>query len=135
MKKMRYGPVVILALFVVLFTAMAFAGEIPAPFCAAKMHAMSKAADADGDYIWKYTRDKDGEQINYVLVYLPEAKAILIGRELFICSYSEDTGEILAGVFIGMGVMPINKPPEEIIEFAFEIFRELVEANALLTII
>lgn len=133
MKKIRFGPVVIIAL-VVLLTSMAFA-EAPAPFSAAKIHAMSKPADADGDYIWEFAGDKDGEQVHYALVYLTETKSILIMREPFICAYNETTREIQAGVFMGMGVMPINRPAEEIIEFAFEIFRELVEANAFATLI
>jgi len=134
MKKIRYGPAVIFTLFVALFTTMGFA-EAPAPFSAAKMHAMSRPVDSDGDYIWEYMGNKDGEQIHYVLVYLSKEKVILIGREPFICAYNEDTGEIQAGVFMGRGVMPINRPAEEIIEFAFEIFRELVEANAFTAII
>ena len=134
MKAIRFGPVVIFTLCVVLFTTMAFA-EAPAPFWAAKMHAMSRPADGDGNYVWELEKTTDGEQVYYALVYLTKLKGIMIIRTPFICSYDETTGEIRAGVFMGMGIMPIDKPPEEIIDFAFKIFRELVEANALMTII
>ena len=130
MKKIRFGPVVIFTLFVALFTTMAFA-EAPAPFSRAKEYAMFVPADADGDHVWEFTRNNDGEEIRYALVYLTKQRTILIAREPFVCAYVEDTQEVKAVIFMGYGFMPIDKPPEEILEFTFAIFRELVEANAL----
>ena len=128
MKTIQYGP---LAFLVVLFFAtMAFA-EAPAPFCAAKQHAMKMAPDADGDYVWEFTKNGDGQEVRYALVYLASKKIILIGRDPIILGYIEDTGEIKAAVIMGLGTMPVEKPREVIIEFAFRVFRELVEAGAL----
>jgi len=132
MKTIRFGSIVFLV--VLALVGMAFA-EAPAPFCAAKMHAVSMPVDEDGNYIWELTAEKDGEQIYYALIYFTKLKGIVIIRTPFVCTYDETTGEINAGIFMGMGVMPIDKPAEEIIEFTFGIFRELVEANAFISII
>ncbi len=130
MKLRRYGPVVMLTLFVVVFTTMAFA-EPPAPFCKAKEYAMYMPKDAEGNHVWEFTKNVDGEEARYALVYLADKKIILIAKEPFVCAYMEDTQEIKAVVFLGYGFMPVEETEEKIIEFSFGVFRELVEANAL----
>lgn len=132
MKTIRFGPLMILMML--LFATVVFA-EAPAPFCSAKEHAMKMGPDADGDYVWEFTKNGDGQEVRYALVYLVNKKIILIGRDPIILGYIEDTGEIRAAVIMGLGTMPVDKPREEIIEFAFKIFRELVAAGALGTII
>ena len=132
MKAIRCGPLVILILLILASVAFA---EAPAPFCAAKEYAMKMPMDSEGDYVWEFTKNNDGHQVRYTLMYLVDQKIILIGREYLVFAYMEDTGEIKAAVFLGYGFMPVEKPSEEIIEFAFKIFRELVAAGALGTVI
>lgn len=132
MKKIRFGPLMILILLVLASVTFA---EAPAPFCAAKQHALKMPTDSEGDYVWEFTKNDDGQQIRYALVYLTRDHMILIARDPFVCAYMEDTREIKAAVFLGYGFMPVEKPSEEIVEFAFKIFRELVAAGALGTVI
>jgi hypothetical protein len=132
MKTIRCGP---LAILILLALASVIFAEAPAPFCAAKQHAMKMPMDSEGDYVWEFTKNDDGQESRYALVYLTRDHMILIARDLFVCAYMEDTGEIKAAVFLGYGFMPVEKPPEEITDFAFKIFRELVASGALGTVI
>ena len=128
MKMIRYASIVFLVLL--LFATTAFA-EAPAPFCKAKEYALKMNMDSEGDYVWEFSKNGDGQQIRYALVYLAQRKVILIARNVFVVAYMEETKELGAATFMGYGFVQIEKSREEIIEFAFRIFRELVEAGAI----
>lgn len=105
--------------------------DIPAPFCKAKEIALRMPADVDGDYIWGFVKNNDGQKVHYNLAYLGGQKTILISKEPVICGYIEDTKEMKCVVFVGYGFVPIDKPNQQIIEFCFAVFRDLVSAGAI----
>jgi len=122
--------IVAITLFVVFLATLAFA-ETPAPFAKAKEYALKMPMDSEGDYVWEFTKDGNGEQINYALVYLVKQKIIIIARAPFSCGYIEETGEIKCVAFMGMGFKQVESTQEQALKFCFGVFKELVSAGAI----
>jgi len=98
----------------------------PAPFDMAKEWAMMVSPDKDGDYIREHKVNDDGSLTSYGLGYIVSTGEIVIAKDGTVAIYNEKTEELIMIAFMGFGWVPINATRGEILDWCFQLFKELV---------
>ena len=126
MRAKRFLIIPILLLLLHGFPYSVMGDEIPAPFAKAKEMCLRVQPDVYGRHLIIFEL-QDTSIIVYVLGYLSQQMIIGIGKQedgpLIVGEYHEQTKEFT----IYMQGMRMEVSKDKVIEFAFKIFRELVE--------
>lgn len=119
--------IVSLVLCLVLVAGLVYGANIPAPFGRAKQIACLETPNEHGNYVRVYKFEMDGQQITCGIAYYVKQQLIMIACESQATFYKEDTGELIAGIFSPGGLQRAEATDEQILGFAFNVFRELVK--------
>jgi len=126
---MKKAMSVLLCLLLFVIFVPAFAEDAPAPFQKVKELCLKSQPDVDGDYILEFDGKWEGQEVKFLIGYLPRFSIIGIGLRsdisVYIVQYDENEKEFSA--FVNGYMQPLRI--DLAIERAFLIFREIVSAK------
>ena len=127
---MKIKQVSLIILTILLCFVVQASAVCPAPFERAKAMALTAPKNEDGNHILTLTFNENGDQIIFVLGYIPATETIGVGSsiDMMVFEYCERDGRLT--IWTPMGRFSVQeKDREKFFAEAFKIFRSLVYRN------